>query len=138
MYALSERQACGLAGVAVSSYRYQTQCPQRDEVLRTRLTALAQEHPRYGTPRLCFLLRREAAYNHKRVERIYGEAGLSLRRKKRKRLMGRFFSFTSALSITALGTAMMERNSLSNACPDLAHRTWLGSQPGSLADRRNA
>jgi putative transposase len=87
LYAMSERQACGLAGIAVSSYRYQTQFPQRDDMLKSRLTALAQEHPRYGTPRLCFLLRREAVYNHKRVERIYREAGLSLRRKKRKRLM---------------------------------------------------
>jgi putative transposase len=87
MYKVSERQACGLAGIAASSFRYQTQSPQRDEVLKTRLTTLAQEHPRYGTPRLCFLLRHEAAYNHKRVERIYREAGLSLRRKKRKRLM---------------------------------------------------
>ncbi len=48
---------------------------------------LAQENPRYGSPRLYVLLRRETRCNHKRVERIYREAGLSLRRKKRKRLV---------------------------------------------------
>jgi putative transposase len=32
------------------------------------------------------LLRREARYNHKLVERHYRELGLALRRKKRKRL----------------------------------------------------
>ena len=67
---MSERQACGLVKIAVSSYRYQTLSPERDEALKLRLTALAQEHPRYGTPRLCFLLRREQVCNHKRVERI--------------------------------------------------------------------
>ena len=41
----------------------------------------------YGSPRLYVLLRRETCCNHKRVERIYREAGLSLRRKKRKRLV---------------------------------------------------
>lgn len=86
-YAVSERQACELAGIAVSSYRYQTQLPQRDAALKARLTALARENPRYGAPRLCVLVRREQIHNHKRVERIYREAGLSLRRKKRKRLM---------------------------------------------------
>jgi putative transposase len=86
-YPMSERQACGLASVAVSSYRYQAKSPQRDEALKARLTVLAREYPRYGSPRLCVLVRREEIYNHKRVERIYREAGLSLRRKKRKRLM---------------------------------------------------
>jgi putative transposase len=84
---MSERQACGLAGVAVSSCRYRTSAPQRDEALRIRLIALAQEHPRYGCPRLCVLVRREQFHNHKRVERVYRECGLSLRRKKRKRLI---------------------------------------------------
>jgi len=54
--------------------------------LKARLTALAQQSPRFGSPRLCVLVRREQIHNHKRVERIYREAGLSLRRKRRKRL----------------------------------------------------
>ncbi len=85
---MSERQACGLAGIAVSSYRYQTCRPAKDAGLSEKLTGLAQEHPRYGYRRLCVLLRRGGEdANHKRVHRLYREAGLSLRRKKRKRLV---------------------------------------------------
>lgn len=84
---MSERQACGLMEVAVSSYRYRARLRPREETLRARLTALAEQHPRYGSPRLCVLVRRDEAYNHKLVERVYREAGLSLRRKKRKRLV---------------------------------------------------
>jgi putative transposase len=43
---------------------------------------LAHENPRYGSPRLYVLLRRETRCNHKPVERIYRQAGLSLRIKK--------------------------------------------------------
>ena len=46
---------------------------------------LAREKPRFGYRRLHVLLRRSGeAVNHKRVHRVYREAGLSLRRKKRK------------------------------------------------------
>jgi putative transposase len=82
-YAFSQRRACGLMTLAVSSYRYQSR--RSDEPLRTRLVELAREKPRFGYRRLAVLLRRwgEAA-NHKRVHRVYREAGLSIRRKKRK------------------------------------------------------
>ncbi len=85
-YAMSERQACGLMKVAVSSFRYPARHRQREETLRQRLKALAEQYPRFGSPRLCALVRREERYNHKLVERIYREAGLSLRRKRRRRL----------------------------------------------------
>jgi len=60
--------------------------PRRnDESLRERLVALAREKPRFGYRRLHVLLGREGEQvNHKRVHRIYREAGLALRRKKRK------------------------------------------------------
>ena len=46
---------------------------------------LAREKPRFGYRRLHVLLRRSGeAVNHKRVHRVYREAGLSIRRKKRK------------------------------------------------------
>jgi len=82
-YAFSQRRACKLLSVAVSSCRYQAR--NSDEELRTRLVELAREKPRFGYRRLHVLLRREGeGVNHKRVHRIYREAGLSLRRKKRK------------------------------------------------------
>ncbi len=69
--------------VPVSSYRYKPR--QNDNSLRDRLIALAREKPRFGYRRLHVLLGREGEQvNHKRVHRIYREAGLALRRKKRK------------------------------------------------------
>ncbi|CAD6529224.1 IS3 family transposase ISDet2 [Paraburkholderia hiiakae] len=47
---------------------------------------LAQERPRFGSPRLHVLLRREGlVQNHKRTERLYRAEGLSLRLKRRKK-----------------------------------------------------
>jgi len=82
-YAFSERRACGLLMMAVSTYRYETS--RSDEPLRTQLVQLAREKPRFGYRRLHVLLRRTGErVNHKRLHRIYCEAGLMIRRKKRK------------------------------------------------------
>lgn len=82
-FAFTERRACGVLLVPVSSYRYQPR--QSDDGLRARLIALAREKPRFGYRRLHVLLGREGAHvNHKRVHRVYRQAGLALRRKKRK------------------------------------------------------
>ena len=82
-YAFSQRRACGLVTMAVSSYRYQSR--RSDEPLRTRLVELAREKPRFGYRRLHVLLGRSGEHvNHKRVHRVYREAGLMIRRKKRK------------------------------------------------------
>jgi putative transposase len=80
---VSERRVCGLLSVAVSSYRYQSK--DSNAALRGRLVELAREKPRYGYRRLHVLLQRTGEQvNHKRVHRVYREAGLCLRRKKRK------------------------------------------------------
>src|ERR1019366_7889870 len=55
-YAFSQRRACRLLTVAVSSYRYQSR--RSDEELRLRLVELAREKPRFGYWRLHVLLRR--------------------------------------------------------------------------------
>ena len=61
-----------------------------DEVLRERLKALAQERRRFGYRRLHVLLRREGhAINKKRVQRLYREERLTVRRRGgRKRAIG--------------------------------------------------
>jgi putative transposase len=85
-YHLSERHACELNGMDRSSYRYEPE-PDRDAQLRTRLTELARQKPRYGYRRLGALLEREGeTVNHKRLLRVYQEAGLAVRRRERKRL----------------------------------------------------
>jgi putative transposase len=84
---LSERTACKLLGVERSSYRYEPR-PDRNAELREELLKLARQKPRYGYRRLHALLeRRGYEVNVKRVYRLYLEEGLSVRRKKRKRLV---------------------------------------------------
>jgi putative transposase len=83
----SVRRACELAQIPRSTYRFERNT-QRDEPLRKRLIELAQEKPRYGYRRLWVLIRWEGeVVNHKRLFRIYRAAGLSVKRKRRKRLV---------------------------------------------------
>src|SRR6202167_3917255 len=82
-YRASERRVCGLMGMAVSSYRYRSR--RSDESLREKLVRLAREKPRYGYRRLQVLVEREGEkVNHKRLLRVYREAGLCLKRKRRR------------------------------------------------------
>ena len=84
---MSERRACGLLGVWRSSCRYEKK-PDRNEELRQQLVKLAQERPRFGYRRLGVLLAREGQrVNHKRLFRVYREAGLSVKRTRRKKLV---------------------------------------------------
>jgi putative transposase len=86
-FAVTERKACELAHIARSTFRYRAD-QQKDAELRKKLTQLAQEQPRYGYRRLQVLLRREGqTVNHKRIFRVYRAAGLSVKRKNRKRLV---------------------------------------------------
>lgn len=84
---LSQRRACRLVGMARTSCRYQARRPGQQEELTARLRALAGERRRFGYRRLTVLLRREGwTVNHKRVYRLYGQEGLQVRRRKRKRM----------------------------------------------------
>jgi transposase InsO family protein len=68
-----------------SGFKFSLSSRKNDDGLREYLIALAREKPRYGYRCLRVLLERESKpINHKRVHRIYREAGLVLRRKKRK------------------------------------------------------
>lgn len=83
---VSQRRACALVGIGRSSCRYASR--RRDsERLLSRLRELAAARPRFGYRRLHVLLRREGErINHKRLYRIYRLEGLSVRRRKRKKL----------------------------------------------------
>jgi len=72
--------------IAESSFRYRSR--RSDEELRERLVELARRKPRFGYRRLHILLSSSGErVNHKRVFRVYREAGLAVRRKARKRLV---------------------------------------------------
>jgi putative transposase len=85
-FALSVRRACRLAQVHRSTFRYEKKIHDDAEV-RERIRFLARRYPRYSSPRIHVLLKREGyAVNHKKVERIYAEEKLSLRRKRKRRI----------------------------------------------------
>ena len=83
---LSERHALRIIGMSASAYRYQP-VPDRNLALREQITALAHRHRRYGAGMIYLKLRQAGQWvNHKRVERLYAEAGLQVRRRKRKKV----------------------------------------------------
>ena len=85
MHELSQRRACGLIGITRRAYRFKAKA-ERNLKLRKRLRELAEEKRRWGCPLLYQSLKREGfKVNHKRVERLYREEGLSLRRKRRRK-----------------------------------------------------
>jgi putative transposase len=88
-YEMSQRRACRVIGTDRASVRYQATRPD-DAVLRERLRSLAQVRRRFGYRRLHVLLRREGEIvNKKRVQRIYREERLTVRRRGgRKRAVG--------------------------------------------------
>jgi putative transposase len=73
-HGLSQRRACGLIEITRRGFR------------RERLKVLAEERRRWGCPMLYQMIRREGwPVNHKRIERLYREEGLSLRRRRRRK-----------------------------------------------------
>jgi putative transposase len=79
-------RACGLIGISRSLYGYRSRRPPCGD-LRQRISELAGEKRRYGYRRIHILLRREGwTVNRKRTYRLYREAGLAVRRRKRKRI----------------------------------------------------
>lgn len=85
-HGLSERRACRLVGLSRMAARREGR-RREDGRRRERLLTLAGERRRFGYRRLHALLRREGwAVNHKRVERLYREERLKLRRRTKKRV----------------------------------------------------
>jgi len=83
---LSERHALRIIGMSASAYRYQP-APDRNVALREQIVALAHRHRRYGTEMIYLKLRQAGQLiNHKRVDRLYTEASLQVRRRKRKKV----------------------------------------------------
>ncbi|MFN6508175.1 IS3 family transposase [Xanthomonas translucens pv. translucens] len=88
--ALSERRACRLAGLSRDAFRHEPVPTPATQALSARLVELAQAHRRFGYRRLHDLLRPEfPSVNHKKIYRLYEEAELKVRkRRKAKRPLG--------------------------------------------------
>jgi putative transposase len=85
--AVSLRRACRVVGLGTATWRYQRRGRVDNRELLARLQAHAAVRARYGYRRLHTLVAREGIVaNHKRVHRVYREAGLQVRRRRRKRL----------------------------------------------------
>jgi putative transposase len=85
-FGLSQRRVCRVFDLDRNTLRYQPHRPA-DQALRARMREIAAMKRRYGSPRIYVRLRREGwLVNHKKIERLYREEGLSLRRRTRKKL----------------------------------------------------
>ncbi|QBI14042.1 IS3 family transposase [Xanthomonas oryzae pv. oryzae] len=82
----SERCALAAIGMSASALRYRPR-EDRNVELRERILALAHRHRRYGVGMIYLKLRQEGRLvNYKRVERLYCEQQLQVRRRKRKKV----------------------------------------------------
>jgi putative transposase len=81
---LSERRACSLVGLSRDSYRNPPQPDQLTRDLGERIVDIAHVRRRFGYRRIHDLLRQEfPGVNHKRVYRLYKNANLVVRRRKK-------------------------------------------------------
>jgi transposase InsO family protein len=83
---LSERRSLRVIGMSASAYRYQP-APQRNCALKEKIIVLAQRYRRYGAGMIYLKLRQGGEIvNHKRVDRLYAEAGLQVKKRRRKKI----------------------------------------------------
>ena len=83
---LSQRRALAVVRMSASALRYEPR-PDQNLALRERILTLAHRHRRYGVGMIHLKLRQAGlGVNHKRVERLYQEARLQVRRRKRKKV----------------------------------------------------
>jgi len=84
---LSERRCCRLLGMSASALRYEPRADRNTE-LRQKIVAIAQRHRRYGAAMIYLKLRQAGErVNHKRVDRLYAQEGLQVRRRQRKKIL---------------------------------------------------
>lgn len=81
---LSERRACRLVGLSRDSYRHPPQADQATVELHEKIVEIAHMRRRFGYRRIHDLLRPQfPGVNHKRVYRLYRQANLAVRRRKK-------------------------------------------------------
>ena len=83
---VSERRALTVVRMSAAALRYVPR-PDPDPSLQDRIVALAHRHRRYGAGMIYLKLRQEGrVVNHKRVDRLYAEARLQVKRRRRKKV----------------------------------------------------
>ena len=83
---MSERHACRLVGLSRDSYRNARVASAQTEALKTKIVEIAHARRRFGYRRVHDLLRMDfPGVNHKRVYRLYSDANLAVRKRKKVR-----------------------------------------------------
>ena len=83
---LSERRACRLVGLSRDSYRHPPEPDAATRELAGRIVEIAHARRRFGYRRIHDLLRPQfPGVNHKRVWRLYSQANLAVRKRKKVR-----------------------------------------------------
>lgn len=86
-YGASVRRSCALLQVSRSALRYESRMPARDAELGSSLEEIAGRNRGYGHRfAWAFLRRRGERVNRKRVRRVWRALGLSVRKKKRRKI----------------------------------------------------
>ena len=115
-FQLSERRACRLVGLSRDSFRNPPMASEQTQALRCRIVDIAHQHRRFGYRRVHDLLRRDfPGVNHKRVYRLYREANLAVRkRKKSKRPLNEQVPLQLAKAVNEVWSMDFVSDSLSN------------------------
>ena len=114
-YHRSERHACRLVGLSRDSYRNPPEPDQMTKDLSGKIVEIAQVRRRFGYRRIHDMLRPEfPGVNHKRVYRLYSQANLAVRRRKKaKRPMSERVSLQLAQSVNEVWSMDFVSDSLS-------------------------
>ena len=115
-FQLSERRACRLVGLSRDSFRNPPMASEQTQTLRCRIVDIAHQRRRFGYRRVHDLLRRDfSGVNHKRVYRLYREANLAVRkRKKSKRPLHERVPLQLAKAVNEVWSMDFVSDSLSN------------------------
>ena len=113
---LSERRACRLVGLSRDSCRHPPVADQATKDLSAKIVEVAQARRRFGYRRIHDMLRAEfPGVNHKRVYRLYSEANLAVRRRRKaKRPMSERVPLQLAQNVNEVWSMDFVSDSLAN------------------------
>jgi len=113
--ARSERRACDLVGLSRDSYRHPPTPSELNSKLSAQIIDIAHQRRRAGYRMIHDLLRPEHPnINHKRVYRLYREAGLAVGKRNKKRRLGDRVPLVAAQRVNQTWSMDFVSDSLAN------------------------
>lgn len=86
---LKPHRAYSLVGLRPSTFYYKSSTSRDDSQLKEKILEVAKQRVRWGCPRIYQIVRRDGFKdNYKRVERLYAEMDLSIRKRPKKKMRG--------------------------------------------------